>query len=865
MDKDTTNTSHGGGLMLRLRGWLERSLERMHQEQGGAIALMVLAATLIILMMSLVIYDAGEVSREKLEVQNAADVAVWSQTAVEARTMNMLAFANVGKKVTFGMTSYYKALMISYAELLAITVAAATACWVANFFAAGALTELCRQITGFAAEIAYVLFEEAPDIAEFESNLNTDYFAADAESFDDYQSYMVSLAPWWSWSEGFVRGTRNGASVTSGWPVPRVLENTPGASGLTDSLPVQKPSDIRDGYMDDMCTRIYDNSAFDATAESGTSGGIFSAAGLGNALTSDLFVHTADYLVKSCIEGNHCVQSKAPLTSGWERPVIYALTPLMAAAQIRLGCEWITSNWRNAIGDAGAPYQMQTFGGDEAQWLFRSSNLMFGYRAAPGRMSDDGDRAKYGFLSSDYSSMIPILYNASGQWAVSRAEMSYQFGNSENLRPPDLWHPVLDGAAAARLGGRRVGAGGRGCHPQRRLARHLPLHRGRLGHQPDHVRGVRHRVQRSGHPAHRERHAGDGRREHARGLAMKTTPTPDKFTYALRRSLQKLGRGQGGSALTEFTMFLPVWLLLFIGIVNLGKLGWATTNTQIQAQLALWDQAVQMTSAEAELEVHMSPKTAGPDAGIKSAKGRPVYSGTNSMANNFDAVTWAGAITLGGHWGESYQRTIALDAVGITEDLEVHERPDSLYSDGVNDYPMRSLNDTIEPEVGGDGVAAVIASLIQLSGAQHAVGAGARYGVIMSEQLDNTIELSAWQDVTANARYDLLVPPAAMTGFNADRVPFALLRLLAEADENYSVMLDFGGDPGWSDQTQDSGDFSYDPDEGRDEGEEQGEEQCDSLGYSSNSKCIRCQDDYGQGTTEGTCDCRDDPDCPGDP
>lgn len=392
-------------------------------------ALLVLAATLIVFMLGMVIYDTGDVARDNMEVQAAADTAAWSQSAVEARSMNMLAFTNVGKKVTFGMTSYYQALLLAYAELLIITVALAVLCWIAAFFTAGGLAEVCRRITAFAAEIAYILFEEAPDIAKFEADLNLNYFADDMKAFDDYQSYMLEVTPWWSWAEAYVRGTRNGATAVSGWPVPDVLDSIPQNTGTNDALPVQKPDDIiGKGYMQNMCMRLYSNSPF---GQGGNAGG---------AVSSDVVVHTADYLLKSCWPVSDC-QSKAPLTEGWERPVIVPLTGLMAAAQLPVGCAAQAGIWEEGAGlnGAGSPFEIQMFD-NQAEWLMKSSNLVFAYRHSMGRNSNTGGRQKYQYLSAEHNQAIPIMHDATGNWSMARSEISYQFG-SGSPGSPDLWHP----------------------------------------------------------------------------------------------------------------------------------------------------------------------------------------------------------------------------------------------------------------------------------------------------------------------------------------------------------------------------------------------------------------------------------------
>ncbi|MEC9400339.1 MAG: Tad domain-containing protein [Myxococcota bacterium] len=403
------------GIYLRVRAWAQKTLQELGGDQSGAVGMLVLAATLIVFMMALVIYDTGNVARDNMEVQAAADTAAWSQTSIEARSMNMMAFTNVAKRVTFGMTSYYQALTLSYAELLILAVALAVACWVANFFAGGSLTTLCETLTFFAVEVAYIVFEELPDVLAFNADMNPGYFKDDMAALDSYQNYIKELTPWWSWSEGFIRGSRNGATAVSGWPVPRTLPGTIQGSGLVDTLPVVKQSDYAG-----VCKRTY------SSPGSGNSS-------ITDALTSDLAVHFADYLLKSCIPANNC-KSKAPGTKGWERPVAVFLAGTGAVLQIEVGCLAQSSVW----GSTGTPYQMGSFP-SQAQWMLQSSNLAIAYRRSPGRSTDE--RAKYDYMSADHSAAIPFLHESTGTWSMARAEISYQYNDPSNLNSPDLWHP----------------------------------------------------------------------------------------------------------------------------------------------------------------------------------------------------------------------------------------------------------------------------------------------------------------------------------------------------------------------------------------------------------------------------------------
>src|SRR5699024_9305729 len=54
------------------------------------------------------IFDVSEVANEKVHMQATADASAHSQSSVMARTMNMLAFANVGKRIDIGYITAYE-------------------------------------------------------------------------------------------------------------------------------------------------------------------------------------------------------------------------------------------------------------------------------------------------------------------------------------------------------------------------------------------------------------------------------------------------------------------------------------------------------------------------------------------------------------------------------------------------------------------------------------------------------------------------------------------------------------------------------------------------------------------------------------
>lgn len=370
---------------------------RLNANQSGAVAMMTMAALLIIMMMAWVIYDAGDAARDALDIQAAADTAAWSQSAVEARSMNMIAFANVGKRVTFGMTSFYQALWLAYAELLALAAVLTVACWVADVFLLGAITSICEKLTEFTIETGAIMVEEAPDLIIFETDLASNYFKKDVEAFDNYQKYFEGLTKWWSWAESLTRGARNGSLVTVSWPVPKRIGSASFQTSEVDKLPIKKVTNTVAGYAE-MCARVY--SEF------------------------DIFVHLADYALKNAISGTMYNGT----VFDWPRPVMFAITAGLVLVNMPLGCALMAFFFE----DKGLPYEMETFSSD-ARWQLRASNMSFSYAPNARRFSESQDRQKYSYLSPDYESFIP-QYKGGGYFAMARSEISYQNGT------PDLWH-----------------------------------------------------------------------------------------------------------------------------------------------------------------------------------------------------------------------------------------------------------------------------------------------------------------------------------------------------------------------------------------------------------------------------------------
>ena len=97
---------------MRKIEWHKRA-EKLDRDQNGAVAFLCLIAILILLLVAWTMFDAGLAARDKVRAQTTADTAAYSQAAIKARSMNMLAYSNISKRSIWGIHSLYPAYMVA--------------------------------------------------------------------------------------------------------------------------------------------------------------------------------------------------------------------------------------------------------------------------------------------------------------------------------------------------------------------------------------------------------------------------------------------------------------------------------------------------------------------------------------------------------------------------------------------------------------------------------------------------------------------------------------------------------------------------------------------------------------------------------
>lgn len=282
------------------------ALQNFHRSESGAIALLMLAGALILMLLAWTIFDSGKASREKIDAQAAADMAVSSQAAIKARAINMMAYSNVAKRSIFAIHTTYISNFIAYIKWAGILYS------VGDYLINWGVEEIGTEFKSAGDKWIHWWKDESRgdfkafsniDIAQAESLSSSEdflitvgnalqnignpnwatelgstvtvstlaahafpvsssdwsgyslrYHAQDIRALDNYQRYLAGVTPWWGWSEQLVRGMRNGASATGTFPLPQdfdqglgstlnqLLPGDASGTGVIDTLPI-RPAD----------------------------------------------------------------------------------------------------------------------------------------------------------------------------------------------------------------------------------------------------------------------------------------------------------------------------------------------------------------------------------------------------------------------------------------------------------------------------------------------------------------------------------------------------------------------------------------------------------------------------------------------
>lgn len=380
--KAQTSSSH---LLARMRSWALSRLALLDGNQSGAVAILCLAACMILFMTALVLYDAGHSARNKIDAQNAADTAAYSQAAVKARTMNMIMYTNVAKRSIVNLHNMYFGMWTAWVAWTAKRCKKAKKCKCLGCPSA------CKDCVENSILFVQEMFSDTIRFFGSAGSLAKD----EIEALDKYQDYMTSLTPWWAWSEGLVRGSRNGASFTSSFPPPPGLTltylpnwinaamnflNMGSLYNMTnevDGIPVRRASWL------DMCMLPVISSGFTEVGRMEFIG--------------NMFLH------------QHRSQKGAAKWSNVFKGAALATTVGCGYSRLRFGGNMVP---REPIAS-----------GNSAKALMAKSNIVFSYKMAPETRGHL--RQNFNILPQNYQVPPNFLERGSGFWTLSRGEFFF--------------------------------------------------------------------------------------------------------------------------------------------------------------------------------------------------------------------------------------------------------------------------------------------------------------------------------------------------------------------------------------------------------------------------------------------------------
>jgi len=182
---------------------------------------------------------------------------------------------------------------------------------------------------------------------------------------------------------------------------------------------------------------------------------------------------------------------------------------------------------------------------------------------------------------------------------------------------------------------------------------------------------------------------------------METTRTQHTTFFGRMRARW---RGESGSAMTEFIIGLPVFVLIFSGMGMLYRLNEEALEVKAKADADMW------SNAKGQLH-QMIPLVGG-------------LSSVSSVGDLFQNGLSAGGIYLDSGAKVSIPDKLIPGAPGTPAKFTIG----GIMGTSDDFFSHRLLNDMVDPTLNTSGFAGVVSSVVSTTGAAPAIAAGMRYG-----------------------------------------------------------------------------------------------------------------------------------------
>lgn len=197
---------------------------------------------------------------------------------------------------------------------------------------------------------------------------------------------------------------------------------------------------------------------------------------------------------------------------------------------------------------------------------------------------------------------------------------------------------------------------------------------------------------------------------------------------------ERFHKDEKGSALTEFTIGLPIFLIIFSGLISIYQLSEASLISQLTANQKLWENTQDISAAKDLL--YSSPITVAAESGADLLD---IASGKGSIKDLLNASQ------AGGIYTDSWAKNKAADLIpGATVPDPIHKTVSDIHESFTETSPAQSLlNDNVVENAKNaeipDTIAGALSSILSISGANLGIATGIRYGTDIGESKKRTI------------------------------------------------------------------------------------------------------------------------------
>lgn len=259
-----------------------------------------------------------------------------------------------------------------------------------------------------------------------------------------------------------------------------------------------------------------------------------------------------------------------------------------------------------------------------------------------------------------------------------------------------------------------------------------------------------------------------------------TSPKRVKRSHRLG-VLQQLHREEQGTALTEFVIVVPIFITIFIGMLNIAAIQRDAGRVQLRAYKQVWERAIPVQRSFNGGKHMLPPAAAATSLGLSN-------DGSSTLGNVQDMAKNTGLLSSG-HFGESWALTKLPEASGIVsydvpkgkaarrvEDLTDSKVVKELVSDNLG-----------KPNFSGE-LASMVSGLITASGMRPALAAGIRYGSVQGRAEQSGTFMGHMGSYEVSAAFDVLVAPYAYTGMQ-HAITVAMSRFTVEGCKVFGTTL----------------------------------------------------------------------------